>query len=247
MAIGQILCFGNFFDIMNKKTLIIGGSILGLLVVGYFIFRKKSDIVTPETGDDSTDNSIDNSADNQNTSVSDSNSSTVSPVKNDVVAPKKVSDEINYISKNGIGSNAQKTFLLKASPKYINSWYNAIKTRKESSNKKGTTFIYNGSIYDSFYGYKKIDSNPINKMATANKDAYTYRNAEAGGHFSRLDISKGKSIGIVKGYKFNPKDKNIWLYIPDTIVNLSITQGIDLGNEYRWIPYNNVSLSIPKK
>jgi len=232
---------------MNKKTLIIGGSILGLLVLGYFLFHKKNDVKTPETGDENKNNSIDNADENKNDSSDSSKPVTDSSTNDDIVAPKKISNEINYISINGIGNNAKKTYLSKVPSEYVNSWYNAIKTRKESSNKKGTTFIYKGSIYDSFYGNKQMQFNPINKMATANKDIYAYRNAEAGGHFSRLDISKGKSIGIVKGYKFNPKDKNIWLYIPDTIVNLSITQGIDLGNEYRWIPYNDVVLSIPKK
>jgi hypothetical protein len=245
MAIGQILCFGNFFDIMNKKTLIIGGSILGLLVIGYFVFRKKDDIQTPETGGD--DNSTDNSENNQNVLVDNTKPPKVNPIKDNVVAPKEINNKIDYISKNGLGNKAQKTYLSKASPKYIDSWFNAIKTRKSNSNKKGTTFIYNGGVYDSFYGNKKMDNNPIGKMATANKDDYAYRNAEVGGYFSRLGVSKGKSIGVVKGYKFNPKDKNIWLYIPDTIVNLSLTQGIDLGNEFRWIPLNNISLSIPKK
>ena len=241
MAIGQILCFGNFFDIMNKKTLIIGGSILGLLVIGYFVFRKKDDVQTPETGDENKNDSTDIKTQSTDDSSKDS------PVKNDVVSPKEVSNEINYISTNGLGNNAQKTYLSKAPSEYVTSWYNAIKFRKENSNKKGTTFVYKGSVYDSFYGNKKMDNNPTGKMATSNKDTYAYKNAEIGGRFSKLGISKGKSVGVVKGYKFNPKDKNIWLYVPDTIVNLSITQGIDLGNEYRWIPYNDVVLSIPKK
>ena len=62
-----------------------------------------------------------------------------------------------------------------------------------------------------------------------------------------MSVSKGKYVGIVKGYKFNPKDKNIWLYIPDTITNVSLTKSMDLYNDYRWIPFSNFYLVVPSK
>lgn len=231
---------------MNKKTLIIGGSILGLLVVGYFVFRKKNDTETPETGDDNKVDSTDNSENNQNELVDNKKPPKPNPVKEDVKPSKNISDEINYISINSIGKTLEiEERLSKASPKYINAWYNAIKLRKSTSNKKGTTFLYNEEVYDSFYGFRRIQFYPIGKLAEAKKDAYAYKNAEIGG--SKVSVSKGKYVGIVKGYKFNPKDKNIWLYIPDTITNVSLTNTMDLYNEFRWIPFSNFYLVVPKK
>ena len=231
---------------MNKKTLIIGGSILGLLVIGYFVFRKKVDIQTPETGDDNKVDSTDNSENNEIVLVDNKKPPKTNPVKEDVEPSKNNSDIISYISQNAIGKTLDiEELLSKASPKYRNSWYNAIKLRKSTSNKKGTTFVYNEEVYDSFYGFKRIPFNPIGKLAEAKKDAYAYRNAEIGG--SKVSVSKGKHAGIVKGYKFNPKDKNIWLYIPDTFTNLSLTNTMDLYNEFRWIPFTNFYLVVPKK
>ena len=237
---------------MNKKTLIIGGSILGLLVVGYFVFRKKNDVGTPEIGDDNVIDTSDNSDAPTNTSTSNEVKPKPTQTPTPTTAPSKTDNkqfnlQVDYIDKNGIGTYADKKFLDKKNPKYVSSWYNAIKSRKKTSNKKGTTFVYNGDVYDSFYGVKHIESNPIGKVATAKKDAYAYRNAEIGGAFSKIGVSNGKSVGIVKGYKFNPKDKSIWLYIPDTLANLSLTNDTDLFNEFRWVLLSDFSLSIPKK
>jgi hypothetical protein len=237
---------------MNKKTLIIGGSVLGLLVVGYFVFRKKNDVGTPETGEENKDDSVVSTSDGTNTSSNQSSGNEVKPKPAPTPVPPKTDNkqfnlQVDYIDKNGIGTYADKKFLDKKNPKYVSSWYNAIKSRKKTSNKKGTTFVYNGDVYDSFYGVKHIESNPIGKVATAKKDAYAYRNAEIGGAFSKIGVSNGKSVGIVKGYKFNPKDKSIWLYIPDTLANLSLTNDTDLFNEFRWVLLSDFSLSIPKK
>lgn len=233
---------------MNKKAIIIGGSVLGLLVVGYFIFRKKDDTGTPETGEENKDDV--NATDNSNTSTNQSSGNEVKPAP--IPTPTKTDDkqfnlQVDYITKNGIGTYADKKFLDKKNPKYVSSWYNAIKLRKQKSNKLGTTFVYNGDVYDSYYGIKRIDSNPIGKTAMLINDTYIYKNAEAGGHFSRIDASKGKTIGVVKGFKFNSKDKKIWLYIPDTNVNISLSDGIDFANEYRWIKFDDAFLQTIKK
>lgn len=235
---------------MNKKTLIIGGSVLGLFVLAYFVFRKKNDVSNPETRDenkvDSADNSDDSSENNEIVLVDNKKPPKQNPVKEDVVPSKNISDEINFISINSIGKTLEiEERLSKASAKFINAWYNAIKLRNSTSNKKGTTFLYNEEVYDSFYGIKRIQFYPIGKLAEAKKDAYAYKNAEIGG--SKVSVSKGKYVGIVKGYKFNPKDKNIWLYIPDTTTNVSLTKSMDLYNDYRWIPFSNFYLVVPSK
>ena len=233
---------------MNKKAIIIGGSVLGLLVVGYFVFRKKDDTGTPETGEENKDDV--NVTDNSNTSTNQSSGNEVKPTPTPVPPKtdnKQFNLQVDYITKNGVGAYADKKFLDKKNPKYVSSWYNAIKLRKQKSNKAGTTFVYNGDVYDSYYGIKRIDSNPIGKTAMLINDTYIYKNAEVGGYFSRLVASKGKTIGVVKGFKFNSKDKKIWLYIPDTNVNMSLSDGVDFANEYRWIKFDDAFLSIPKK
>lgn len=237
---------------MNKKAIIIGGSVLGLLVVGYFVFRKKDDVGTPETGEETKDDSVVDTTDNANTSSNQSSGNDVKPKPTPTpTKPKTDSKQFNlqvdYIAKNGVGTYADKKFLDKKNPKYVSSWYNAIKLRKQTSNKVGTTFVYNGDVYDSYYGIKRIDSNPIGKNVMFINDSYIYENGEDGGFLHRIGASKGTTVGIVKGFKYNSKDKKIWLYIPDTNVNLSISDGTDFANQYRWVRLDDVFLSIPKK
>jgi hypothetical protein len=131
---------------------------------------------------------------------------------------------------------------------FINAWIKAVKLRISSKGKNGTTFTYNGAIYDSYYGAKRMNENPINKFATTRKDAFVQYTPDFNSS-ERLKALKGKKLGVVKGYRFNIENKLMWLFIPDTVVTLADINPFkesDWFNEFKWIPFSDVYLSYKK-
>jgi hypothetical protein len=254
---------------INKNHLIGGGTIILLIVIGYFLFKKKKETIEVEeiVKDDNSNDEISTEEKVKIPPVKENTSET--ETSNPVTPPKKEETEPenkNILRKDKVvwlmlwslpksrqywldlPLNQKEDIFFKTPINFINAWIKAVKLRISSKGKNGTTFTYNGAIYDSYYGAKRMNENPINKFATTRKDAFVQYKPDFNSN-ERLKALKGKKLGIVKGYRFNIENKLMWLFIPDTVVTLADINPFkesDWFNEFKWIPFSDVYLSYKK-
>jgi hypothetical protein len=240
---------------MNKKTLIIGGSVLGLIAIGYFVFRKK------KTATNDLDTSSDVLVEDDNSNSSSNNT----PKKETAPAPKtenskKIDSLRAYIDKYALPKNINiKDYngwnKLKKSSLYegidandldfLQRWADAVKLRISSKGKNGTMFSFRRknsqttNLFNSYYGVFEFNAKNLNKRVFATKDTYAYAKPEESGYLTRIEIKKGKEIGVVKSVYFNINELRPYLYIPDTKFNPSLTNQMDLTNAYKWVMYGD--------
>lgn len=258
---------------INKNHLIGGGTIIVLIVIGYFLFKKKKETIEVEeiVKDDNSNDEISTEEKvkiphvKQNTSETET-SNAVTPPKKEETKPEPEPENKNILRKDKVvwlmlwslpksrkywqdlPLNQIEDIFFKTPIDFINAWIKAVKLRISSKGKNGTTFTYNGAIYDSYYGAKRMNENPINKFATTRKDAFVQYTPDFNSS-ERLKALKGKKLGIVKGYRFNIENKLMWLFIPDTVVTLADINPFkesDWFNEFKWIPFSDVYLSYKK-
>ena len=258
---------------INKNHLIGGGTIIVLIVIGYFLFKKKKETIEVEeiVKDDNSNDEISTEEKvkippiKQNTSETET-SNAVTPPKKEETKPEPEPENKNILRKDKVlwlalwslpksrkywqdlPLNQIEDIFFKTPIDFINAWIKAVKLRISSKGKNGTTFTYNGAIYDSYYGAKRMNENPINKFATTRKDAFVQYKPDFNSS-ERLKALKGKKLGIVKGYRFNIENKLMWLFIPDTVVTLADINPFkesDWFNEFKWIPFSDVYLSYKK-
>lgn len=255
---------------INKNHLIGGGTIIGLIVIGYFLFKKKKGTIEVEEiiKNDNSNDEIPTEENVNTPSVKQKESET--EAKNPLTPPKKSGvktenknnlrkSEVAWLMKYSLPKPFDKYWLdlplnqiedtfFKTPINFINAWINAVKLRMSSKEKNGTTFTYNGAIYDSYYGTKRMNESPLNKFAKTRKDAFVQYKPDFNS-IERLTALKGKKLGVVKGYRYSFENKLMWLYIPDSVVTLADINPFkesDWFNEFKWIPFSDVYLSSKK-
>lgn len=239
---------------MNKKTLIIGGSVLGLIAIGYFVFRKKktatndvgtsNDVIVEDEPSSDTPSKNDTPPKKNSTPVK-QNTPTNNADAKKIQSLKAYIDNYALPKKFSTYNDLKKQVLNNSSLDFLQKWADAIKLRISSKGKNGTMFSYRRkdsqitSFYNSYYGTEEFNAKNLNKRVFATEDTYAFDKPEKSGYLTRITIKKGKEIGVVKGVYFNIDDARPFLYIPDTKVNLSLTDQIDLTNRYKWVFYGN--------
>jgi len=253
---------------MDKKYIYIGGGVVLVLVLGYFLFRKKdSEINVIDTSSDESDNiSSENSSNenNNNNSKKENSPKKENTPKKEVTPKNENSKKIDslraYIDKYALPKNINiKDYngwnKIKKSSLYegidandldfLQRWADAVKLRISSKGKNGTMFSFRRknsqttNLFNSYYGVFEFNAKNLNKRVFATKDTYAYTKPEESGYLTRIEIKKGKEIGVVKSVYFNINELRPYLYIPDTKVNLSLTNQMDLTNAYKWVMYGD--------
>ena len=130
--------------------------------------------------------------------------------------------DIATIISNCSGNYCSRDHLIKlhkTSSSLISLWANAVRKRLElkptpTNPKGGTTFIWNGKIYDSYRGVMLSPKVLVGKTAykyIKNVNAYIYPNFAS----SKTNVdSYPKEVGLVKGMYYNVHNNRLFLYIP---------------------------------
>jgi hypothetical protein len=253
---------------MDKKYIYIGGGVVLVLVLGYFLFRKKdSEINVIDTSSDESDNiSSENSSNenNNNNSKKENSPKKENTPKKEVTPKNENSKKIDslraYIDKYALPKNInikdyngwnkiKKRSLYEGldanNLDFLQRWADAVKLRISSKGKNGTMFSFRRkdskitNLFNSYYGTFEFNAKNLNKRVFATEDTYAYMKPEESGYLTRIEIKKGKEIGVIKGVYFNINELRPYLYIPDTKFNPSLTNQMDFTNEYRWVVYGN--------
>jgi hypothetical protein len=186
------------FSKQDKKALIIAIAIVGaIFIYSYLKKPKKPTNNTPSS----------NISDNELARYFDS-------------LPQDVKDKINLIVANGLGENANKEFLTKKYKDgffmYIERWYSGV-NRRVKNPKEGTVFIYGNSLYDSFYGKQRNNTNIFDlemtyKAVTLNENGRMSINPTKTSSQTST-IVKGTNLGDITNAFYNKDEDSLYYFI----------------------------------
>lgn len=154
--------------------------------------------------------------------TSTSASTTTTTTTTTATIPSDVQSGIDNIVSKATGTKASQTYLANLYAQYptwakgwILKWSDTISKRIASSGQNNTAFAYqNDGVWDSYYGIKRADKNPIDKTATVKVDnARLWSNNYFGS--STSNPPKGQSLGTIKAVYYSKKDDVLFFYVPD--------------------------------
>jgi hypothetical protein len=182
----------------DKKALIIAAAIVGAIFLYYYLKKPKKP---------------------QNTTPS-------SNIEDPTLAsyfdglPQDVKDKINFIVANGVGEKANKEFLTQKYKDgyymFIERWYSGV-NRRVKNPKDGTVFIYGNSLYDSFYGKQRNNTNIFDSELTC-KAVTLNENGRMSVEPNKTStqtstIVKGTNLGDITSAFFNKDEQNLYYFI----------------------------------
>jgi len=147
------------------------------------------------------------------------------------LSTKPSEKDIDFIIKysKGTGANLQKSNLEKKPIQYIKNWVAALNVRMNTMGGGGTTFSYDGKIYNSYNGDKISDVNYYNKEV--NRKATSYAFLKPDRYSGSTTLQGSLSLGKVKDMFWNDDQKLLFLYIPD------------FQSTYKWTTINQITIS----
>lgn len=145
------------------------------------------------------------------------------------VAPTPSDKDIDFIIKysKGTGANLQRSNLEKKPIQYIKNWVAALNVRMNTMGGGGTTFSYDGKIYNSYNGDKISDVNFYNMsvMSKAASNGFLKPDRYSGS----ANLTANTNLGKVKDLFWNDDQKLLFLYIPD------------VQKTYKWTTKNQIT------
>lgn len=145
------------------------------------------------------------------------------------VSTKPSDKDIDFIIKysKGTGANLQRSNLEKKPIQYIKNWVAGLNVRMNTMGGGGTTFSYDGKVYNSYNGDKISDVNYYNKEV--NRKATSYAFLKPDRYSGSTTLQGSLSLGKVKDMFWNDDQKLLFLYIPD------------FQQTYKWTTTNQIT------
>lgn len=141
-------------------------------------------------------------------------------------------DDISLIKQFGRGGYATESSLTKLPSAYVKAWANSIRARIKGE-RTGGYFIFEGRLYDDYFGQKYANFNPINKAVTLQSQTDDVNFFILPKSKSQAEKVSGKfNLGIVKDIKFNPDEQIMFVYIPRT--------NKDYERTYKWVSVKRI-------
>lgn len=145
------------------------------------------------------------------------------------VSTKPSDKDIDFIIKysKGTGANLQRSNLEKKPIQYIKNWVAGLNVRMNTMGGGGTTFSYDGKVYNSYNGDKISDINYYNKEVNRKPTSYAFLKPDR--YSGSTTLQGSLSLGKVKDMFWNDDQKLLFLYIPD------------FQQTYKWTTTNQIT------
>ena len=139
--------------------------------------------------------------------------------------------DIDFIIKysKGTGANLQTSNLTKKPINYIKNWVSAIRLRIQTGGNAGTTFSYDGKLFNSYNGDKISDIVFYNKEAKSKETSYGFLKPDK--YSGSVKYLSNISLGKVKDMIWNNDQQILFLYVPEGATN------------YKWTTNNQITIN----